>query len=41
MMEVQPTGMNPINYKKDHFDEIHKKVNAEESEFPSIAIALI
>ena len=38
MMQAQQTGMNQINYKKDHFDEINKKLNAEKYESPSIAL---
>ena len=42
MMQAQPTGMIQINYKKDHFDEINKKLNVEKYECPSLtAIALI
>ena len=26
MMQAQPTGMIQINYKKEHFDEINKKL---------------
>jgi len=41
MMQAQQTGMNQINYKKDHFDEINKKLNAEKYECPSIALTAI
>jgi len=38
MMQAQPTGMIQINYKKDRFDEINKKLNVEKYECPSIAL---
>jgi len=41
MMLAQPTGMIQINYKKDHFDEINKKLNVEKCECPSIALTAI
>jgi len=41
MMQAQQTDMNQINYKKDHFDEINKKLNAEKYKCPSIALTAI
>jgi len=41
MMQAQPTGMIQFNYKKSHFDEINKKLNAEKYECPSIALTAI
>jgi len=41
MMQAQPTGMIQINYKKDHFEELNKKLNVEKYESPSIALTAI
>jgi len=41
MMQPQQTGMNQINYTKDHFDEINKKLSAEKYECPLIALTAI
>jgi len=41
MMQAQLTGMIQINHKKDHFDEINKKLNVEKYEGPSIALTAI
>jgi len=40
-MQAQQTGMTQINYKKNHFDAINKKLNAEKCECPSIALTAI
>jgi len=41
MMQPQQTDMNQINYRKDHFDEINKKLRAEKYECLSIALTAI
>jgi len=41
MIQPQQTDMNQINDKKDHFDEINKKLNAKKYECPSIALTAV